>query len=208
MLETQLFYPIKDFLEKAGFDVYGEVLIKQTSRIVDVVGLNEKIKTSVAIELKTKFNKKLQEQARFNASLFDLSYIAIPKGVKYTPVTGVGILIVDINNQTVDEVVSPKSSTFRPDFNSLKSRLFINSINKYLPGGLAAQSATSAKHQVISQIVNLLTLKGPLPLLDLLKEINVHYQNPEKAIKELIKDQENLFEISQTIKGLVISLKP
>lgn len=207
MLETELFYPVKEFLEAAGFTVYGEVLIKQTSRTVDTVGLNEKIKTSVAVELKTKFNKKLQEQARFNASLFDLSYMALPKGVKFTPVAGVGVLVVDLKNKTVEEVVSPKSSTFRPEFNTLKGRLFLNSLNNHVPGGLAAHEALSARHQVLSQIVNCLTLHGPLGLTELLAKVNVHYQNPEKSVRELISHHPELLVVTPTDQGWVISLK-
>lgn len=207
MLETQLFYPVKDFLEAAGFTVYGEVLIKQTSRTIDTVGLNEKIKTSVAVELKTKFNKKLQEQARFNASLFDLSYIALPKGVKFTPISGVGVLVVDIINNTVQETISPKSSTFRPDFGSLKGRLFLNSINNHIPGGLASQAGLSAKNQVLSQIVNYLTLHGPTDLTELLTKINVHYQHPEKAVRELINHYPEQLVLTPTAQGTVISVK-
>ena len=207
MLETQLFYPVKEFLEQAGFTVYGEVLIKQTTRTVDTVGLNEQIKTSVAVELKTKFNKKLQEQARFNAALFDLSYMALPRGVKFTPVPGVGVLVVDIKNQTVEEVLSPKSATFRPDFATLKGRLFLNSLNSHIPGGLATQAATSAKLQVLSQIINYLTLHGPTSLSQLLQGINVHYQHPEKAVQELIKDHPDQLEITPKSQDGVVSLK-
>lgn len=207
MLETQLFYPVKAYLEEAGFTVYGEVLIKQTVRTVDTVGLNENIKTSVAVELKTKFNKKLQEQARFNASLFDLSYMALPKGVKFTPVPGVGVLIVDIKNQTVEEVISPKSSTFRPEYSVLKARLFLNSLNNYIPGGLASQEALSPKHQVFSQMVNYLSLHGPTSLKELLTKINVHYQHPEKAVRELINQNEKTFKTDSSGSELIISLK-
>jgi hypothetical protein len=207
MLETKLFYPVKDFLEQAGFKVYAEVLIKQTSRTVDVVGLNEKVSTSVAVELKTKFNKKLQEQARFNASLFDLSYIAIPKGVKFTPIAGVGVLVVDVENHSLVEVCSPSSSAFRPSFTTLKARLFINSLNNHIPGGLAAQQATSAKHQVLSQIINYLTLHGPTLLPELVANIHVHYQYPEKAVRELINAHSTELVLTATPQGAVISLK-
>lgn len=200
MLETRLYGPVKDFLESAGFEVLAEVPIKQSTRVVDVVGINDLTGQSVAVELKLIFNKKLIQQAQFNAGQFTFSYLAVPAGVKWQQVPeSVGVIEVDVIKQEAYEVQTPRSQAFLPTLAQLKERLFINNINKIIRGGVQSSKATSAKSIVEAKIINLITQKGPLPLAQVVLEISSHYKQPTKGIKELIKQSTQL--VLQQEKG-------
>lgn len=71
MKETELFNPIKRYLEIQGFDVQGEV------GAIDILAM--KGESTVAIELKSKISLKLIYQAIERQKIVDDVYIAIPK---------------------------------------------------------------------------------------------------------------------------------
>jgi hypothetical protein len=190
MKETDLFLPIKKLLESIGFTVYSEVLIKQTNRVVDIVGINETINKSIAVEIKLQSNKKLYEQALFNASLFDFSFIALPKGRKPQQHELLGVIEVDIKNQIAYEVSSPqKFNSFKPTFEQLKQRLYLNSINQIIQGGVSSQKGLSSQTITEAKIINFLINQGPCSLDFLLDSIQTHYKNPKKSILSLLKHQ-------------------
>ncbi|MBE0700964.1 MAG: hypothetical protein IH571_04690 [Acholeplasmataceae bacterium] len=71
MLETELFAPIKSYLESQGYVVKGEV------KSIDVFAM--KGETSIAVELKTTISLKLIYQAIDRQKIADAVYIAFPK---------------------------------------------------------------------------------------------------------------------------------
>ena len=75
MKETDLFEPIKKYLEALKFDVYQEV------KGIDVVGINRHTGKVVLIEMKLSFNVKVMVQVLKNKSFYPDAehYIAIPK---------------------------------------------------------------------------------------------------------------------------------
>lgn len=98
MKETELFKPVKDWLDEQGFEVYAEVPI---SGRVDVVGKHNKL--LVAVELKTQMNFDLLDQALERKKFFHYVYIAIPRRKKsvhrfvskFLREQGIGLLNVD-----------------------------------------------------------------------------------------------------------------
>ena len=73
ILETELYTPIKLFLEGQGFEVKGEV---GAADIVAVRGDEE----PVIVELKTGFSLALFHQAVARLSMSDTVYVAVPRG--------------------------------------------------------------------------------------------------------------------------------
>lgn len=75
MKETDLFEPIKKYLESLKYDVYQEV------KGIDVVGINRHTGNVVLIEMKLVFNVKVILQVLKNKSFYPDAdhYIAIPK---------------------------------------------------------------------------------------------------------------------------------
>jgi hypothetical protein len=76
MKESDLYLPVKEWLEKQGFEVFPEVQIERGSNIIDVVGINKNF--VYAIELKASFGLKVIEQAVKNRFYSNRSYVAVP----------------------------------------------------------------------------------------------------------------------------------
>lgn len=74
MKETELYAPIKAFLEGQGYDVKSEV------GAADVVAVREADEDPVIVELKTGFALALFHQAIARLRLSDCVYVAVPEG--------------------------------------------------------------------------------------------------------------------------------
>jgi hypothetical protein len=75
MLETDLYYPIKDYFEKRGYEVYAEVIE------ADIVAVKDT--QIVVIEMKLNMNLKLLDQCWRWKNRANLVYAAIPCCCKY-----------------------------------------------------------------------------------------------------------------------------
>ena len=90
MKETDLFSPIKEWLEQSAFDVYAEVRLGLGGSIIDVIGIHEvqdsPRKIVMAIEMKSVLNLDVLAQARNNRHYVDYSYVFTPalKGGRVT----------------------------------------------------------------------------------------------------------------------------
>jgi hypothetical protein len=73
--ETDLYEPVKAFLEAQGYDVKGEI------RGCDVVGGGGR-RTPVIVELKLRFNLALVLQGVDRLAMSDVVYLAVPRAVK------------------------------------------------------------------------------------------------------------------------------
>ena len=71
MLESDLYLPVKDYLEKHGYRVRGEV------KNCDVVATKED--DLIVVELKTSVSMTLLVQATERQSISDSVYVAVPK---------------------------------------------------------------------------------------------------------------------------------
>lgn len=101
MKETELFLPIKSWLEERGWDVYAEVT--GVGGRADVIGKNGK--TFLNVELKVQLSFELLSQAIDRKSYFHYIYIAIPKRKSPMPRLvpeilkreGIGLLYIENN---------------------------------------------------------------------------------------------------------------
>ena len=72
--ETELYVPIKSYLESQGFEVKSEVAN------VDIVARKSDLSDPVLIEMKASFSLTLFHQGVDRQSISDLVYIAVPRG--------------------------------------------------------------------------------------------------------------------------------
>ncbi len=113
--ETDLYPPVRAFLEGQGYLVRGEV------GPCDVLGVREDL--TVAVELKLTLNLKLVLQGVDRTSPADAVYLAVPLGcpvwkrerrrvTKLLRMLGLGLLLVDPASGLVDPVLDP--GEYRP----------------------------------------------------------------------------------------------
>lgn len=113
--ESSLYPPVRDFLQRLGYEVRGEVLD------CDVVGVSGS--GTVAVELKSTFCLKLVLQAVERISLADSVYVAVPSDSpslrvpqvrKLLRMLGIGLLSVDMRSGSVDPLLDPGEYRPRP----------------------------------------------------------------------------------------------
>ncbi|MCK5820019.1 MAG: hypothetical protein KAH18_12450 [Psychromonas sp.] len=121
--ETALYLPIKQHLQKAGYEVKGEI------KNCDIVAIKDN--QLIIIELKLSLNITLLLQAVERFALSDIVYVAFPKQCplykkqvkqikKLMARLGIGLIVVDFqkNNQYVDVISDPKD--YKPRKNKRK----------------------------------------------------------------------------------------
>jgi hypothetical protein len=110
MKETDLYQPVKSYLETQGYSVKGEV------QDCDVVAVKEDI--TIIVELKTAINLTLLLQAVERKGFTDDVYIAVPNSgtilkkqyrqvIRLLKLLGIGLLLVNPSDLRVDSVLDP-----------------------------------------------------------------------------------------------------
>lgn len=167
MKETDLYLPIKSFLEQQGYEVKGEV------RDCDMVAVRG-IESPVIVELKLSLNLTLMLQAVGRQSLTDSVYIGIPKStpllqskrkhvIKLLRRLGLGLITVS-QRQLVDAVLDP--APYQPRKSSIrKERLlseFAQRVGDPNRGGSHSRSRlVTAYRQRAIRIASSLARNGP-----------------------------------------------
>ena len=121
MRETELYPPVKAFLERQGYDVKGEI------GAADVVALRDGA-DPVIVELKTGFSLSLLHQAVARLAVTDIVYVCVPRprsakaltaNIKLCRRLGLGVLTVRLSDGHLEVHCDPgpyaprKSRTFR-----------------------------------------------------------------------------------------------
>lgn len=195
MKESSLYPAIKSWLESLGYTVYAEVFIKESGRTVDVVGINEATKQIISIELKTAYSGDVQKQAQFNANLFK-SYVAIPKPIRksfYNRSPFFGLLLVDTAKGEVEEAFGiTEELKFKPSFESVKNRLFLNKINQEISAGVEITKEGLTAYQIsLDNVKEFLKQNGPTDLKTIVKSVNLHWKNPLVSLRYCLKNDPN-----------------
>jgi len=114
--ETELYYPVKEFLEKQGYRVKSEIVD------CDVVAVNDN-GAMVIIELKTSASLKLILQTITRKDITDNVYVGIPENsiilksnrkqfLKLLKLLGIGLLLINPDKNRVTALLDP--SEYRP----------------------------------------------------------------------------------------------
>lgn len=157
MKETELYEPIKTYLESFGYTVKGEV------GAIDVFAMKKE--ESIAVELKTQITLKLIYQAIERQKLADDVYIALPKSalkshqINYRSfillLRRLSIGLIVVHNHSISVVVDPKEYDLEMSKKRNKkkhSKLieeFINRNNDLNIGGSRGKRLTVYREKVI-----------------------------------------------------------
>lgn len=175
MLETNLYPPIKKFLESQQYEVKGEVLD------CDVLAVRED-ETPVVVELKLNLNLELILQAVDRLSLTPKVYLAVPlhckilskrrkRIVKLLKMLGLGLLTVDLEHkdQAIEVLIDP--GEYRPRKSSFKQERLLGEFARRVgdpnAGGMQKRKGVmTAYRQRALLIARFLQQQGPTKASD------------------------------------------
>lgn len=178
--ETDLYLPIKRFLEDQGYDVKGEVAA------ADVVAVRDG-EDPVIVELKKGFSLSLFHQAITRQKISDTVYIAVPRAPgrpfakalrdnrKLCRLLGLGLLLVRIDDERVEPILDPgpyhprKSNTGK---NRLLKEFFARKGDPNI-GGSRRKPLMTAYRQDALRCLRLVSEAGPLKASEVAKRARV-----------------------------------
>ncbi len=180
--EAALYPPLKDFLERRGYEVKGEV------RGCDLVARRGD-EPLVIVELKRRFSLPLVLQGIDRLSLSDRVYLAVPRpearrqrlspdgaGIRrLCRRLGLGLILVGAGRRSVDILEEPVP--YRPRQSPLRAlRLaeeFARRVGDTNIGGVAGVPIVTAYRQDALRLVRILALSGPMRVAALRTAANV-----------------------------------
>lgn len=167
--ETELYPPVKAFLEGQGYEVKGEI------GAVDVMAIRSG-EDPVIVELKTGFSLTLFHQAIVRQSVSDAVYVAVPRGkgrvfqaslrnnTKLCRRLGLGLITVRLKDGAVEVHIDPAPYAPRKSARR-KSHLlreFAKRSGDPTPGGAIRSGLMTAYRQDALRCLSLLTKHGPM----------------------------------------------
>lgn len=196
MKEIELYPYLKNHFAQLGYKVYAEVLVKESSRYVDAVAIDEKNERIITFELKTSYNQEVIKQALFNANIFHQSYVVIPKPKKkinFKLHNYVGIILVDLENKSIEIIHQPKSVAFLPSFKQMTERLYLNSVNSWvLAGEEITKNHLTAKQITKAKIINILQAQPVISMEALEKQVDSHFKHHKQGLITLCRESPEL----------------
>ena len=167
MLETDLYDPIKRFLERQGYEVKAEI------GAADIVGVRGS-EPPLIVETKTSFSLSLFHQGTERQAITELVYIAVPLGrgqafrkalqrnLKLCRLLGLGLLTVGARNPQVQVHADP--APYRPrQSKTKKTRLlgeFARRVGDPNVGGATRKGLVTAYRQEAMRCAQFLTEHG------------------------------------------------
>jgi hypothetical protein len=223
MKETELYLPVKGWLENQGFEVFPEVQLHAGMNIIDVVGIHKPV--VVAVELKTSFSLTAIEQAIKDKNFAHKCYVAVPfyqrivrKGryvepsdhhfaTKICEQYGVGVLRLYFSRETnkyqsIEEIVPAKFNRKYCIYDKHilatcdESRKNFNQENNIVAGTKGGGHLTAYK-VTIQNVIDYLKVHGKATAKELVNNIHHHYRgmNPDSSLRSAIFSFElNRFE--------------
>ncbi|MGI9482374.1 MAG: DUF2161 domain-containing phosphodiesterase [Hyphomicrobiales bacterium] len=167
--ETELYCPVKTFLERQGYQVKSEI---GAADLVAVRGSEEPL----IVELKTAFSLSLFHQAVERKRISDLVYIAVPKAPtngftkslrknkKLCRLLGIGLITVRMKDGFVEPLVDP--GPYRPQKSKVRKNRLLREFEKRKGdpnlGGAERKRLITAYRQDALRCVKTLLELGPL----------------------------------------------
>ena len=189
MKESDLYPPVKQWLEEQGFEVYPEVT-NDWGR-VDVVGVlrcpGASYDKSVAVELKTSLSVDLVDQCIRASRYANQTYAAVPTSTrerKNLPLLErhrVGLLSVDPDGVLVDLYCKPRIPTYR----NLATRCFKEYQTQDIQGGHFGGGYLTPKKILLGRVKAYLIKVGkPVSvrqIMDNIEMVGTHYSSRDSA---------------------------
>lgn len=206
MLESDMYYPIKEYLTDLGYEVKAEV------KHIDIVAIKKSV--TIVVEMKLKLTLKLIYQGCDRQRLFDNVYLAIlDPGYKIKKTKSfkekvhilhrlrLGLILVDLENNVINVLLDPKEYQYRR--NNKKQKLILQefkerSINNNVGGVNKQRIMTAYKEQVI-EIAKCL-INGQLSTVEIKsltnnpKATNILYKN---YYKWFINIERGIYKLSK-----------
>jgi len=187
MKETDLYLPLKKFLEKQGYEVKAEV------ENCDVVAVkkpasNEKEQPPTIIELKLSLNLEVILQAVDRLILSPVVYIGVPSScgalkktkrkriVKLLKMLGLGLVAINPKRNIVEIVVDPTSyqpRQSRPRQQWLIDEFVARAGDPNLGGASTKAGRMTAYKQQAIEIANYLSTHGATKAADIAKQLDI-----------------------------------
>lgn len=194
MKETELYEPVKAWLENRGYLVYPEVLSKNGKR-ADIVGLKED--SSVIVEMKTSLSIELISQGVEWDGRAHQVYLAVPnpmKGVhwyasKIIRQEGLGLLLVNgypACQEYIKPVTRPASKDIRGAIHELHA---MSDLQGGHSGGGYVTPYTTTIHYVKEYLK---TKEDWITIKDIVENCKTHYRgNAKQSLTKSLKEFES-----------------
>ncbi|MCC2357713.1 MULTISPECIES: hypothetical protein [Bacillus cereus group] len=206
--ESELFEPVKEWLEEKGYEVFSEVSPKYSGgKRADIIGRNS---PAIAIvELKTTLSLELLDQAYFWKQLGHYIYVAIPRRTKQVPhiireflrKQGIGLLLVDIQTGCVNAWEKAKFN--RPVYRIDWGTELHQEHKTWLKGGSAGGGYVTSYKLTMEKVKLLLKrirerdqregnkTDGWLSLNKILEHCETHYAQPKSSLSQALRNFES-----------------
>jgi hypothetical protein len=234
--ETELYLPVKNWLEDQGFEVFPEVQLHWGMNIVDIIGIHKPL--TIAVELKTSFSLAVIEQAINNRLLVHKSYVAVPyferiiRNGKYVEGSdhrlatnicrenGIGVLRLHFDRKTnnykyLEEIqpakLSRKWCVYQKQIIAIcdENRKKFNEENNIVAGAKGGGYLTDYK-KTIQNVINFLKDHNKATAKEICDNIDYHYNgyNPASQLYKSLTDFEmDKFYITRENNKTYFSLK-
>lgn len=211
MKETDLFPPLKVWLEHLDYEVYTEVQSSLTGGRADIVAVSGPVVT--VIEMKTSLSLELIGQAMRWRPYANFVYIAVPYSDKRTHHAqqilrreGNGLIQIDLKKD-----YRPVSNPLKANFNRRINNHIRESLvedHKQLPGGHAGGGYVTEYSQTIKRVKDYLNswyvrteMDGWATIGDILAHCETHYSSPKASLSGAIRKFEGGWCETKVEKG-------
>lgn len=214
--ETDLFPPVKKWLEDKGFKVYSEVSPKRCNARADIVAIQDKI--TVVVELKTSLNLDLMEQCVAWKHRAHYIYAAVPKPKEFNQYSlsllrqeGIGLLPVEFNYNGVGWC--KESALIVPKLHRKISPILYDWLGKHqeqyekseVQGGNYGGGYLTPYTLTINKVKDFLiswSNSGKWISMDaILKHCETHYSTPRPSLNKALREYEKEWCETSVIKG-------
>jgi hypothetical protein len=211
--ESDMFEPVKSYLEHQGYEVYSEVVLPGGSR-ADIVGLDKH--RTVCIEMKKTLSMDLIDQAIERKSCFAFVYLAIPERKSPLPrfverifrQHGFGILYVLDDG----DVYEKRKPIYRRAFNKkFDPAYYLKPEQKIgVPGGTQGGGYVTDYSLMIRDVKRYLSRQTDwVELGQVLEHCEVRYSNPRSGLSKALRSFETDWcEVKKINHRLHVRMKP
>jgi hypothetical protein len=219
MNESDLFEPVKHWLEEKEYEVFSEVTLKYGRGRADIVA--RRSPAIAVVELKTTLSLELLEQAYRWKSHAHYIYVAIPRRKKSVPkiITDffrkekIGLLEVSLfrTGGNIYEMIPARFN--RPFLNNIDwSKELLPEHKTFLPGGSAGGGYVTPYKLTINRVKEFLRRRfewnrngwdpeGWVTITQILDECETHYAAPKNSLAKALIDFENSWCETKKEKG-------
>lgn len=204
MKETDLFPPLKIWLEERSYEVFTEVQSSYTGGRADIVAVSGPVVS--VVEMKTSLSLELIGQAMRWRPFANFIYIAIPYSTRRTHLAqeilrkeGIGLLQVDLMHRYGKSVFNPLRANFNRRINNHIRESLVED-HKILAGGHAGGGYVTKYSQTIKRVKEFLNSwhvrtqqDGWATMAQILDHCETHYSSPKASLAAAMKGWESEF---------------